>query len=231
MRLTKEAPARIHDAGWITDKDPLSLTEAFAASVPRRPQDNTAKIPTDYFYALENVALTMWPASERPLPLPSIDFYFGSNVLLEHFFLEGQGKITRFQLLNELMQVPTRLHNWNNARAGELEQRFWDTIAGANKVAYVSCHGDSYESAEGMFWTLTALDVAYGADRVVRSLIAQNKYDLLVMSACNPHALPLAVESNQATPRPTILRFNMMNNFLLEGDEDPIVIIPPNRGE
>ena len=204
----------------------LDLNEEFDVQAPDKPPDSSAKKITDYFFAVKDVAVTMYPLSERPIRLPSVDFFFSPQMLLHHHYEEGKGRVQRTHLLTELNSTPSRIYNWQNENAPLLKDKFLEQLKEGKKIAYICCHGWTYGEPEDKWWGLATTDeVAHGADRIVRALIAEDKYDLIVITACNPDGLPLAVEESDE-PHPKIIRFTMNNSFQMIGDEEPITFIP-----
>lgn len=211
------------------DKSPKLLdlgayTTGISVTEPHRPQGSDALKIRDYFYTALTSNLTLFPQSEVPLVLPPIDFYFGGDTLLERILLSNDMKLVpENALVQELVSPVNRLLTWDDVKGQEIAKTYYDLLRSAKKIAYVCCHGDTYGEEGDKFWALATLDVAYGADRVVGALIKED-YDLIVMTACNPDGLPLAVETANVN-RPTIFRFNVTNDFNIPKNIDPIKII------
>lgn len=193
---------------------------------PKRPQGNDASSLKDYFYFASTNGLVLYPGSERPITLKQLDFCFGEDTALEHDFESGDKQPLKEDFFKmELNQPNGRLLTWNEKKGEALVEKYLNLLKNAKKALYISCHGDSYDDETGgQFWGLSALDVAYGADRVVKSAIKEG-YDLIIMTSCNPDGLPLEIETTNEK-RPIIMRFNTDNSYQIPKNINPIVIVP-----
>lgn len=197
----------------------------FFIEEPKRPQDNSASNLKDYFYFASTNGLVMYPGSEKPIKLNQVDFCFGEDTGLEYDFLQGGKKpLTEVDFLQELNQPNGRLLTWDSEKGDILVEQYIQLLANSKKALYISCHGDSYDDGkEGKFWGLDALDMAYGADRVIKSAVNEG-YDLIVMTACNPDGLSLEIEKS-SDKRPIIMRFNTDNSYRIPKNIEPIVVV------
>ena len=137
----------------------------------------------------------------------------------------GGKELKKEYLYSELMSPVSRLLTWNEKKGRLLSDEYLNLLRGAKRVAYVSCHGDTYGDDNDRFWALSLIDAAFGADRVVKAIIDTARYDLIIMTACNPDGLPLAAEA-EGQKRPTIIRFNVTNDYDIPEHVEPIKIIP-----
>jgi hypothetical protein len=207
----------------------VKMLRKYPVEVPHLPQDENAQKLSDYFYVVRTDDLVLFPGSDTPLDMPPIDFFFGSNVFLERVLKNNKdGTIEAKDLLDAIGSTETRLINWRSGTEGEgpkLAERWNDKIRKAKRVAYISAHGGTAEDSAGSFWAIRAINIRYGADRIMEAIIAERKYDLVVFDACNKDDIPLVVENN-GKPHPDIIRFAMTNEFTLVGEKNPVHFIP-----
>lgn len=207
----------------------------FPVQEAKRPQDQEAATINEYFNISKASGLVLWPGAEHPIKLPPIDFCFGSGEDLSLPYIyenENEQKgLSPGDLTREINEFISRIRSWNEEDmegGGEfLKDQIINLIESAHKIAFVVCHGGTYNDEEGQTWGLYALDMAYGADRVMRAL-QQEGYDLVIFNACNTDGIPFQVEKEDK-PRPAIIRFDTDNSREiirdLPKDKSPIKII------
>lgn len=193
---------------------------------PKDSENPEASVIEDYFNVGRTNGLTLFPDHHSPIVFEEIDFYFGEDTLLGRGLLDSGGNKLRIDIFRtEFMQPLVRLMNWNGKEGEKLMQSIIDRFMNAECTAYISCHGGTYGEEGDEFWGLsTTENVAYGADRVIKALIDSRDYDLIFMTACNPDGLPLEIEQSN-TKRPTIIYFNVANQWGVRDDKKPITII------
>lgn len=135
----------------------------------------------------------------------------------------GENKLSIDSFRSEFMQPLWRLMNWNGEEGMKLMQLIIDRFKNAKHAAYISCHGGTYGEEGDQFWGLSTIDVAYGADRVLKAFTSRD-YDLIFMTACNPDGLPLEV-GKSTTKRPKVIYFNVTNQWWMDDNNKPISII------
>lgn len=206
--MSKKETSGERDKQIKIDTKPVS----FLVDVPHRPQGADATTAGDYFYVTRTDGLVLFPMSSSPIKLPPIDFYFGANTFLENILEEnGTGAIQADDFLSEIVNPTSRLLTWDRSKGAEIGDQYKELLRNAKKVAFISCHGNTYVQEEKKHWVLMGLDVSFGADRVMRAIVKEG-YDLVIITSCNPDGLPLAIE-NEDGLRPAIFRFNYINSF------------------
>lgn len=211
------------------EKDIPENKQLLPVKEAKRPQGPEASAIGDYFNSVKATNLDLYPTSEHPVCVRSIDFYFGAgeDISLAYFY-ETQKGITPDDLIFEINQLISHVGIRDDERGEELKDQILSLMGSAHKIAYVACHGGTHDDKDGPIWGLFALDHAYGADRVMRALQKEG-YDLVIFTACNTDDVPFQIELEEK-PRPTIIRFRTDNSkYKLKAlplDQSPIKIIP-----
>jgi len=142
---------------------------------PILPQTEEIHAITELFYHAKAKDLVLFPMGDTPINLPEIDFYFGSRTPLEsHYIKSGSRNLHGQVFINELMQPAIRLLNWNGKKGEKLFELYISLLGNAEKVAYLSCHGNTYFDGERKYWGLLAVDEIYDANHVVEAVLAEN---------------------------------------------------------